>query len=104
MAQNLLIALSGSFQTAPAFWLDPRTGVSYSIATQTPQYRVDSLQDLQNIPVANAAAGNATPQILGNMASFSRGAEMGVVTHYDIQSAIDIFGAVDGRDLGGVRE
>jgi CzcA family heavy metal efflux pump len=102
VAQNLLIALSGSFQTAPAFWLDPRTGVSYNIATQTPQYQVGSLQDLQNIPVANAAGGNATPQILGNMASFSRGAEMGVVTHYDIQSAIDIFGAVDGRDLGGV--
>jgi len=102
VAQNLLIALSGSFQTAPAFWLDPRTGVSYSIATQTPQYQVGSLQDLQNIPVANAAGGNAPPQILGNMASFSRGAEMGVVTHYDIQSAIDIFGAVDGRDLGGV--
>ncbi len=102
VAQNLLIALSGSFQTAPSFWLDPRTGVSYSIATQTPQYQVGSLQDLQNIPVANAAGGNAPPQILGNMASFSRGAEMGVVTHYDIQSAIDIFGAVDGRDLGGV--
>jgi CzcA family heavy metal efflux pump len=102
VAQNLLIALSGSFQTAPAFWLDPRTGVSYSIATQTPQYRVSSLQDLQNIPVANASDGTATPQILGNLASFSRGAEMGVVTHYDIQSAIDIFGAVDGRDLGGV--
>ncbi len=102
VAQNLLIALSGSFQTAPAFWLDPRTGVSYSIATQTPQYQVGSLQDLQNIPVANAAGSNATPQILGNMASFSRGAEMGVATHYDIQSAIDIFGAVDGRDLGGV--
>jgi CzcA family heavy metal efflux pump len=102
VAQNLLIALSGSFQTAPAFWLDPRTGVSYSISTQTPQYQVGSLQDLQNIPVANAAGGNATPQILGNMASFSRGAQMGVVTHYDIQSAIDVFGAVDGRDLGGV--
>jgi CzcA family heavy metal efflux pump len=102
VAQNLLIALSGSFQTAPAFWLDPRTGVSYSIATQSPQYLVNSLQDLQNIPVANASDGTATPQILGNLASFSRGAEMGVVTHYDIQSAIDIFGAVDGRDLGGV--
>ncbi len=102
VAQNLLIALSGSFQTAPAFWLDPRTGVSYSIATQTPQYLVNSLQDLQNIPVANASDGTAAPQILGNLASFERGAEMGVVTHYDIQSAIDIFGAVDGRDLGGV--
>jgi CzcA family heavy metal efflux pump len=102
VAQNLLIALSGSFQTAPAFWLDPRTGVSYSITTQTPQYRVSSLQDLENIPVANASAGNAAPQILGGLASFSRGAEMGVVTHYDIESAIDIYGAVDGRDLGGV--
>jgi multidrug efflux pump subunit AcrB len=102
VAQNLLIALSGSFQTAPAFWLDPRTGVSYSIATQSPQYLVNSLQDLQNIPVANASDGTAAPQILGNLASFTRGAEMGVVTHYDIQSAIDIFGAVDGRDLGGV--
>jgi len=102
VAQNLLIALSGSFQTAPAFWLDPRTGVSYNITTQTPQYRVNSLQDLDNIPVANASGGNATPQILGNLASFSRGSEMAVVTHYDIQSAIDIFGAVDRRDLGGV--
>jgi len=102
VAQNLLISLSGSFQTAPTFWLDPRTGVSYSITTQTPQYRVNSLQDLENIPVANAAGSNAPPQILAGLASFSRGAEMGVVTHYDIESAIDIFGGVDGRDLGGV--
>jgi multidrug efflux pump subunit AcrB len=102
VAQNLLIALSGSFQTAPAFWLDPRTGVSYSITTQTPQYLANSLQDLENIPVANASDGTATPQILGNLAALTRGAEMGVVTHYDIQDAIDIFGAVDGRDLGGV--
>ncbi|HXX20650.1 MAG TPA: efflux RND transporter permease subunit [Candidatus Acidoferrum sp.] len=102
VAQNLLISLSGSFQTAPAFWLDPRTGVSYSITTQTPQYQVNSLQDLENIPVANAGVSNAPPQILAGLASFSRGAEMGVVTHYDIESAIDIFGGVDGRDLGGV--
>jgi len=102
VAQNLLIALSGSFQTAPTFWLDPRTNVSYSITTQTPQYRVNSLQDLENIPVANAGVSNSPPQILAGLASFRRGAEMGVVTHYDIEPAIDIFGAVDGRDLGGV--
>jgi CzcA family heavy metal efflux pump len=99
VAQNLLIALSGSFQTAPAFWLDPRTGVSYSITTQTPQYKVDTLQDLENIPVAN---GTAAPQIMAGLSSFTRGAEMGVVTHYDVQPAIDIFGGVDGRDLGAV--
>ena len=102
VAQNLLIALSGSTQTAPSYWLDLRTGVTYNVATQTPQYRMNTPQDLENIPVANASAGKVTPQILGSLASFSRGAEMGVVTHYDIESAIDIFGAVDGRDLGGV--
>jgi multidrug efflux pump subunit AcrB len=99
VAQNLLVALSGSFQTAPAYWLDPRTGVTYSITTQTPQYRVNTLQDLENIPIAN---GSAPPQIMAGLSSFTRGAEMGVVTHYDVQSVIDIFGGVDGRDLGAV--
>ncbi len=75
VAQNLLISLSGSFQTSPAFWLDSRTGVSYSIITQTPQYRMSKPQDLENIPVANASTGSA-PQILGGLASFTRGAEM----------------------------
>ena len=99
VANNLLISLSGSSQTTPTFWLDPRTGVSYNIATQTPQYRVDSLQDLQNIPITN---GMAPPQILASLGSFTRGSEMAVVSHYNIQPVIDIFGSVDGRDLGGV--
>jgi multidrug efflux pump subunit AcrB len=100
VVQNLLIALSGSFQTQPQFWLDPKTGVSYSITTETPQYRVQSPQDLANIPIARAAT--APPQILGGLASFTRGAEMAEVTHYNVQPAIDIYGGVDGRDLGGV--
>ncbi|HXW61311.1 MAG TPA: efflux RND transporter permease subunit [Candidatus Acidoferrales bacterium] len=100
VVENLLIALSGSFQTQPQFWLDPKTGVSYQITTQTPQYRVESPQDLENIPVANAPV--AQPQILGGLASFTRGAEMAEVTHYNIQPVIDIYGGVDGRDLGGV--
>src|SRR5579862_1065426 len=99
VANNLLISLSGSSQTTPTFWLDPRTGVSYNIATQTPQYRVDSLQDVQNIPITN---GTAPPQILASLSSFTRGSEMAVVSHYNIQPVIDIFGSVDGRDLGGV--
>jgi multidrug efflux pump subunit AcrB len=101
VAQNLLISLSGSFQTAPTFWLDPKTGVSYNIATQTPQYRVDSLQGLENIPVTGTNPA-APPEIMASLASFSRGAEMGVVSHYNVQPVIDIFGAVQGRDLGGV--
>ena len=99
VANNLLISLSGSSQTTPTFWLDPKTGVSYNIATQTPQYRVDSLQDLQNVPVTN---GVARPQILAGLGTFTRGAEMAVVSHYNIQPVIDIYGSVEGRDLGGV--
>jgi multidrug efflux pump subunit AcrB len=99
VANNLLISLSGSSQTTPTYWLDPRTGVSYNIATQTPQYIVDSLQDLQNIPITN---GVAPPQILAGLGTFSRGSEMAVVSHYNIQPVIDIFGSVDRRDLGGV--
>ncbi|HSY59677.1 MAG TPA: efflux RND transporter permease subunit [Terriglobales bacterium] len=99
VANNLLISLSGSSQTTPTFWLDPRTGVSYNIATQTPQYRVDSLQDLQNVPITN---GTAPPQIMASLGTFTRGSEMAVVSHYNIQPVIDIFGAVDQRDLGGV--
>jgi multidrug efflux pump subunit AcrB len=101
VANNLLISLSGSFQTAPSFWLDPKTGVSYNIATQMPQYRIDTLQDLENIPVTGPNP-NAPPSILASLASVSRGAEMGVVSHYNVQPVIDIYGAVQGRDLGGV--
>jgi multidrug efflux pump subunit AcrB len=100
VATNLLVSLSGSFQTAPAFWLDPLTGVSYSIATQSPQYGIDTIQDLKNIPVTNG--GGTTPQILAGLASFSRSGEMAVVSHYDITPVLDIFGAVEGRDLGAV--
>jgi multidrug efflux pump subunit AcrB len=100
VANDLLISLSGSFQTTPNYWLDLRNGVSYSIAAQTPQYRVDTLQDLQNIPVTGP--GTKRAEIMATLASFSRGTEMGVVSHYDIQPVIDIFGAVQDRDLGGL--
>jgi len=101
VAQNLLISLSGSFQTAPTFWLDPKTGVSYNITTQTPQYRMDTLQGIENIPVTGTNP-SAPPEILADLASISRSSEMGVVSHYSVQPVIDIFGAVQGRDLGGV--
>src|ERR1700684_4723535 len=66
VASNLLVSLSSSFQTAPAFWLDPKNGVSYSVAVQTPQYRVDSWQALQNTPVNGTTPGGAS-QIIGNL-------------------------------------
>ncbi len=100
VAGDMLVSLSGSFQTAPTFWMDPRTGVSYQITTQTPQYRVDSLQDIENIPIAGSSG--APPQILGNLASISRGSSLAAVSHYNVQPVINIYGAVQGRDLGGV--
>jgi multidrug efflux pump subunit AcrB len=100
VAQNVLISLSGSFQTSPTYWLDTRTGVSYSIAAQTPQYRVDSLQDLENIPVTGS--GTKQNAIMASLATFTRGSEMAVVSHYNIKQVIDIFGAVQGRDLGSL--
>jgi CzcA family heavy metal efflux pump len=100
VANNLLVSLSGSFQTTPEFWVNPKTGVSYSIATQTPQYRVDSLQDLENIPVTGPSG--ARSGILASLASIRRDAGLAVVSHFDIQPLIDIYGSVQGRDLGGV--
>jgi multidrug efflux pump subunit AcrB len=103
VANNLLISLSGSFQTSPTFWLDPKTGVSYNIATQSPQYDIDTLQKLDNIPIANGANPNsAPPQIFSGLASLTRGAEAGVSSHYNVQPVLDIYGSVEGRDLGGV--
>ena len=102
IATNLLISLSGSFQTSPTYWLNPKNGVSYSIATQTPQYRLDSLQGLENIPITGSSG--ATPAILGSLASIQRDTGMALVSHYDIQPVIDIYGSVQRRDLGGVAD
>jgi multidrug efflux pump subunit AcrB len=103
VAQNLLISLSSSFQTAPAFWLDPKNGVSYSVAVQTPQYRVNSYQALQNTPVSGSAPGTL-PQILGNLVNTSTTARPALVSHYNAQPMINVYAAVDGRDLGAVSD
>jgi multidrug efflux pump subunit AcrB len=101
IAQNLLVSLSGSFQTSPTFWVDPKNRVSYQIATQSPQYRTDSLQDLVNIPITGANA-SAPPSLMASLVSVQRGAGMAVVSHYNVAPVIDIFGATAGRDLGSV--
>ena len=101
VAQNLLVSLSGSFQTSPSFWLDPKNHVSYQIATQTPQYRTDTLQDVENIPITGTNP-NAPPSLMASLVSTQRGTGMAVVSDYNVAPVIDIFGAVAGRDLGGV--
>ncbi|MBX6421033.1 MAG: efflux RND transporter permease subunit [Nevskia sp.] len=106
VASDLLISLSGSFQTAPSFWADPKTGVQYNVVVQAPQYALHSLQDLLNLPIGNGANGGAggadPPQILSNLASVSRSAGPEVVTHYNARPTLDIYGAVQDTDLGSV--
>jgi multidrug efflux pump subunit AcrB len=100
IATNLLTSLSGSFQTAPSFFLDIKNGVSYQISTQTPQYRIESLAQLANSAITSTSG--APPQILANLGSIARVATHPVVTHYDVMPVVDIFAGVQGRDLGGV--
>ncbi len=100
VARNMLISLSGSSQTAPTFWTDSRTGTQYQVSTQTPQYRLQSLNDLANTPLTPAAGGAA--QLLSAVAKFHRTVGPAVVSHYNATPAIDIFGSVQGTDLGFV--
>jgi multidrug efflux pump subunit AcrB len=100
VANSLLVTLSGSGQVKPNFWLNTENGVSYPIVAQMPQYRIDTPSDLANVPITSAEAG--TPQFLGGLAQITTGRSVGVVSHSDIQPVIDIFGAVQGRDLGAV--
>jgi multidrug efflux pump subunit AcrB len=105
VGQNVLIALSGSSQTAPAFWLNPVNGVVYSIAVQTPQYTVDSLDSLLNIPVgagANAAPGNGAQQLLGNLVTTQADRQPAVMSRYNIAPVIDVYVSVQGTDLASV--
>jgi multidrug efflux pump subunit AcrB len=115
VATSLLTATSGSFQTSPSFWLNPQNSVSYNIAVQAPQYALDSVQDIANIPLSipegvsgqngigatNPTAGRPV-QILGNLTTISRGAVPATISHYNIAPAIDIFGNVVGTDLASV--
>ena len=103
VAQNLLVSLSSSFQTAPAFWLDPKNGVQYQVAVQTPQYRVENYQALQNTPITASVPGVA-PQILGNLVQTQTTARPAEISHYSVLPVINLYASVDGRDLGGVSD
>ncbi|MFL9962344.1 efflux RND transporter permease subunit [Paraburkholderia sediminicola] len=108
VSQNLLIALSGSSQTTPNFWLDPRNGVSYPLMAMMPQYDINSLQALANIPIAQSGASSAVPgapapqNLLGALSTLTRATQQAVVSHYNVQPVLDIFASTQGRDLGGV--
>lgn len=107
VGQNVLIALSGSSQTAPAFWLNPQNGIVYNIAVQTPQYNVDSLDALLATPVGvgngvGATTGAGNTQLLGNLVKVTPAVQQAISSRYNIQPAIDVFVSVQGTDLANV--
>ena len=105
VAQNVMVSLSSSFQTAPTYWLNQANGTVYNVAVQAPQHEVDSIGAMLSIPV-NAAGGNTgsagprEPQLLGNMVQIKSSSQQGNVSHFNIANVIDIHTGVDGRDLG----
>ena len=93
-------SLAGTSQTSPGFFLDPKSGVSYGITTQMPEYRIDSLTSLENIPLTGS--GNGGMQLLGGVSKISRSQAPAVVSHYNVQPVFDLYATTQGRDLGGV--
>jgi CzcA family heavy metal efflux pump len=99
VASNVLVSLSGSAQTTPSFWTDPRTGTQYNVVAQSPQPQLDSINALATTPITSGpTSGNS--QLLANIASFHRGASPAVVSHYDATTVIDVYGNAEGADLG----
>ncbi|HEY3786059.1 MAG TPA: efflux RND transporter permease subunit [Steroidobacteraceae bacterium] len=98
VASNMLVSLSGSFQTQPSFWIDPVSGTQYNVVAQTPQAQLESLNALATTPLTNGSGGPS--QMLANVATFHRSASPAVVSHYDATPVLDIYGAVQDTDLG----
>jgi multidrug efflux pump subunit AcrB len=100
ITSSLLVALRGSFQATPTFDFDSQNGVQYNLVSQTPQYRIHSQQDLVSMPISSPTMVH--PEILADVASVTRANEMEVMSHYNIRRIVDIYGAVQDRDLGAV--
>lgn len=98
VAQSALVSLSGSFQTSPNFWLNPKNEVTYQMAVQSPQYRITDLQDLMNIPVISQQG----PQLMGNLVQLTPTVRPATVNHYNVQPTIDVYASTQDRDLGAV--
>jgi multidrug efflux pump subunit AcrB len=100
VANNLLVSLSSSDQTAPNYWLNAQTGVNYLVAVQTPQHQIDSIDALQRTQVV--VGSMSAPQLLRNLATVERRTEMAEVNHYNVKPVVDVYANVQGRDLGAV--
>ena len=99
VTNSVVASLAGTSQVAPTYWLDPKSGVSYPIVAQTPEYNVNTLNRLENIPVTGT---NGRLQILGGLGKISREDSAAVVSHYNVMPVIDLYGTPQDRDLGAI--
>jgi CzcA family heavy metal efflux pump len=102
VAQNILLPLAGSQQTQPAFWLNPANSIVYNLQAQTPQYQINSMDDLLHLPIRPPGDASQPPQVLGNLVRVAATTEPAIMTRYNLLPAVDIFVNVRGRDLGSV--
>jgi multidrug efflux pump subunit AcrB len=100
VTNSLVVSLASSYQVAPTLWLNPKNGVSYPVVIQTPQYRLDTLDELKTLPITGSKPG--APQLLGGLSDIRRQNGNAVVSHYDLQPTFDVYAATQGRDLGAV--
>ena len=101
IGNNLMVSLTGGFQTTPNFWVDPSNQMNYQITTMMPQYKMDTLQALMNMPIVNQAM-STPPQILAQVATVKRIGLPLVVSHYNVQPMLNLFAGIDHRDMGSV--
>lgn len=100
-ARSLLVSLSSSFQGTPNFWVNPKNGVNYRVAVQTPQGRIDSVDALLSTPITGTGNGTAEPQLLSNIATVKRSESAALISHYNVQTVYEVCATVQDRDLGG---
>lgn len=99
VAQTLQLGLSSSVQVSPTFWINPKNGIPYTVAVQWPQYRVESLETIRNLPVVTSGGASQT---IGNLTTIRSQSTPSVISHYDVQPIFDVYASVERRDLGGI--
>jgi multidrug efflux pump subunit AcrB len=102
VAGSVLLALSGSSQVTPTYWLDPATGVQYLVNVRVPEPQTTTLSDLKSTPISASVPGAGNGQLLENVADVSRTTSQPIYSHYNVMPVVDVFGSVGARDLGGV--
>ena len=102
VASSLLTSLSSSFQTSPSYWMNPKNGVNYLVAVQTPTYKINSIDDVANLPITTNKLNK--PELLSNLAKIGRSTTSALISHSGIQPVFDIYLNTQDRDLGGVTQ